>query len=128
MTVRPATHRTANVARWACRILGVLFVATGPIVVFSADTPSRWHTLLHFVTGLVALYAGFRGGAKVFCLVFGGGYLVFGALGLVLGDPAADRMWHVGPLHLMTGDHLFHVVLGAVVLAAGVVTRGRATG
>ncbi|WP_328454032.1 DUF4383 domain-containing protein [Amycolatopsis sp. NBC_00438] len=127
MTVRPATHRTANVARWACRILGVLFVATSPIAVFSGDTASRWHTLLHFVTGLVALYAGFRGGAKLFCLVFGAGYLTFGALGLALGDPAADRGWHVGPLHLMTGDHLFHVVLGTVVLAAGIVTRSRRT-
>lgn len=29
---------------------------------------------------------------------------------------------HVGPLHLMTGDHVFHVVLGSVVLLAGLLS------
>jgi hypothetical protein len=121
-----ATPRSAKTARYLCRILGVLFVATGPMVFFSADAPTRWHTLLHVVTGLIALWAGLRGtpgAARVYCLAFGGGYLLFGALGLLLGDSANEHQWHVGPLRLMTGDHLFHVALGTVVLLAGLVTR-----
>ena len=54
-------------------------------------------------------------------------YLLFGVLGLLLGDPADDRMWHVGPLELMTGDHVFHIVLGAAVLLTGILTRTRVT-
>lgn len=126
MTAPTATHRSAKIARYLCRGLGVVFVATAPMVFLSADTPTRYHTLLHVLTGLVALYIGFRGtpyGARLYCLAFGTGYLLVGALGILLGDPANDRMWHVGPLQLMWGDHLFHVVLGTVVLVAGLVTR-----
>lgn len=126
MTTQPATRRTANIARYLCRILGVIFVATAPMVFLSADAPTRYHTLLHVLTGLIAVYLGFWGtqsGARLYCLIFGGGYAVFGALGILLGNPANDREWHVGPLRLMLGDHIFHVVLGAVFFLAGIVTR-----
>ena len=120
------TTRTANIARYLCRTLGVIFVATAPMVFLSAEASMRYHTALHVLTGLVALYVGFwrtPNAARLYCLLFGGGYLAFGALGILLGDPADDRMWQVGPLQLMLGDHIFHVVLGAVVLLAGIVTR-----
>ena len=60
--------------------------------------------------------------ARIFCVVFGAGYLAFGALGFLLGDPQSDRLWHVGVLHLAQAEHLFHLVLGGVVLAAGLLT------
>ena len=131
MTAQPSIGLPANLARYLCRVLGVIFVATAPFVFLSAEAPMRYHTLLHVVTGLVALGIGFwgtRNAARLYCLLFGAGYLLFGVLGMLLGDPADDRMWHVGPLELMTGDHVFHIVLGAVVLLTGILTRVRAAG
>jgi hypothetical protein len=106
-------------ARWArleCRILGVLFVAAGIVALILGDEANRYHHLLHLGTGLVALYVGFGrppGTARMFCRIFGVAYLVLGVLGLLLGHI------EVGPLHLAFGDHMFHVVLGAVVLTGG---------
>jgi hypothetical protein len=39
-------------------------------------------------------------------------------LGVIAGNAAADRMWHAGPLHLTTADHLFHIVLGSIFLVS----------
>lgn len=117
--------RSAAIARYVCRFLGVVFVVLGPLTFLGGDTAQRYHDLLHFVTGLIALYIGFwrsRSAARLFCLIFGSGYLIFGVLGIALGDVRNDRMWHVGPLHLMLADHIFHVVLGTTVMLAGLVT------
>jgi hypothetical protein len=113
-------------AKTASRILGVVFVVAGLATFVFGDAADTYHNLLHLVSGLVALYFGFASSkvaAKWFCVMFGAGYLAFGVLGLLVGDPAMDRMWHVGPLHLALGDHIFHVVLGTVILAAGVFAR-----
>jgi len=115
-------------ARTVCRILGVIFVAMGLVAFAFGDTADTYHNLLHFVSGLVALYFGFAGSkvaAKRFCVIFGTGYLAFGALGLLLGDPTMDQLWHAGPLHLALGDHIFHVVLGTIILTGGLFTRMR---
>jgi hypothetical protein len=61
--------------------------------------------------------------ARIFCIVFGAGYLA--SLGYILGDPQYDRLWQVGVLHLAKAEHLFHIVLGCVVLAAGLLTVAR---
>jgi hypothetical protein len=106
-----------------CKILGVLFVLIGIMVVVRGAGVDGYHNGLHIVTGVIALYFGFAGStpaAKNFCLVAGVSYLAFGLLGLLLGDPALNRMWHIGPLHLNTGDHIFHVVLGLIFTAPGV--------
>ena len=50
--------------------------------------------------------------------MFGVFYLSLGVLGVIVGNAAVDRMWHVGPLHLTTGDHLFHIVLGSIFLVS----------
>jgi hypothetical protein len=113
-------------AKTVCRILAVIFVVTGLATFIFGDTENAYHNLLHFVTGLVAVYFGFLGSkpaAKRFCVIFGGAYLAFGVLGILLGDPAMDRMWHPGPLHLALGDHIFHIVLGAIILTSGILTR-----
>lgn len=117
-----------RLATWACWVLGVLFVVAGVLTVVFGEPGDQHHNLLHLATGLVAVIAGVsreRVTARIFCVVFGAGYLGFGALGYLLGDPQADRLWHVGVLHLAQAEHLFHIVLGGVVLAAGLLTAVR---
>jgi uncharacterized membrane protein HdeD (DUF308 family) len=118
-------------AKTICKVLGVVFLLVGicgffaPHLLGAHLTPP--HNLVHIVSGVIAIYFGFSGslsGAKGFCLVFGVVYLALGILGLfVFGDPAMDRMWHVGPLELGRIDHLIHVLLGLVFLAGGLLTK-----
>jgi hypothetical protein len=85
------------------------------------------HNLVHLVSAALALYFGFAGsasGARGFCLVFGVVYLALGFLGLfVLGDPAMDRMWKIGPLELARVDHVIHILLGVVFLGGGLFAK-----
>ncbi len=115
----------AKLARIVCQILGVFFFVTG-LGAFAFGEDADWyHNLLHFITGLLALYFGFAGSlsaAKSFCLVFGVGYLVFGILGIAIGDPTMDRLWEVGSIHLSLGDHIFHIVLGTIILAGAILS------
>src|SRR5258705_13784807 len=118
-------------AKTVCKVLGVVFLLVGICGFFAQHllgahlTPP--HNLVHIVSGVIAIYFGFSGslsGAKGFCLVFGVVYLALGILGLfVFGDPAMDRMWHVGPLELGRIDHLIHVLLGLVFLGGGLLTK-----
>ncbi|HCX31423.1 MAG TPA: hypothetical protein DHU55_16895 [Blastocatellia bacterium] len=118
-------------AKTVCKILGVVFLLVGicgffaPHLLGAHLTPA--HNLVHIVTGAIALYFGFAGsvsGAKGFCLIFGIVYLALGILGLfVFGNPAMDRMWHVGPLELAKIDHLIHVLLGLIFLGGGLLTK-----
>lgn len=108
-------------ATLVCRVLGVVFVAVGLVTLVAGEEADRAHNLLHFGTGIVAAYFGFVASmpaARTFCRIFGGGYLAFGILGSLLG-------WHAGPLHLALGDHVFHIVLGGLVLAAGIVAAAK---
>jgi hypothetical protein len=125
------TGAGTTMAKTVCKILGVVFLLVG-IAGFANQgllgahlTPP--HNVVHIVSGVIALYLGFAGslsGAKGFCLVFGLVYLALGFLGLfVLGDPAADRMWHVGPLMLAKVDHFIHILLGIIFLAGGLLTK-----
>jgi hypothetical protein len=116
-------------ARMTCKVFGVLFVAIGLVVLVRGGEDSLYHNLLHLATGSVALAIGFVGSATAaqrFCQLFGGFYLALGALGLLLGDPAASRLWQAGPLSLDVADHVFHIVLGLIFAASGLVS-GRAT-
>lgn len=118
-------------AKTVCKILGVVFLLVG-IAGFAAPhllgahlTPA--HNLVHLASGAIALYLGFAGSmsaARTFCLVFGIVYLALGFLGqFVFGDPAMDRMWHVGPLDLAKVDHFIHILLGVVFLAGGLLSK-----
>jgi hypothetical protein len=42
---------------------------------------------------------------------------------MILGDPVTDRLWQFGPLELDQADHIFHIVLGTVFLACGLLSR-----
>jgi Ca2+/Na+ antiporter len=117
-------------AKTVCKILGVVFLLVGlcgfaaPTLLGAHLTPP--HNLVHIVSGVIALYFGFAGtlsGARGFCLIFGIVYLALGLFGLAMGNPAMDRMWHVGPLALGTADHGIHVLLGVAFLAGGLFTK-----
>jgi Domain of unknown function (DUF4383) len=117
-------------AKTVCKVLGVVFLLVGvcgfaaPTLLGAHLTPP--HNLVHIVSGVIALYFGFAGslsGAKGFCLVFGVVYIGLGILGLVMGDPAMAREWHVGPLLLGIVDHGINIVLGVIFLAGGLFTK-----
>jgi heme/copper-type cytochrome/quinol oxidase subunit 3 len=55
--------------------------------------------------------------AKRFCIASGAFYLTLATLGLTIGNPA-----YLGPMLLHTGDHIFHLVLGSIFLAMGLVS------
>jgi hypothetical protein len=104
------------IAVWTCRVLGVLFTAAGVVTFVAGDSADFAHNTVHLVSGLAALGFGFTRQARNFAVAFGGAYLTLGVIGLMVGE------LHVGPLHLMTGDHVFHMVLGSVVLLAGLLS------
>jgi hypothetical protein len=64
--------------------------------------------------------------AKFFCLVSGIFYLGLGVGGLVLGDSTPMRGWQLGPMHLNFVDDVFHIVLGAGLIAVGLLSKSRA--
>ena len=115
-------------ARTICRIFGVAFVLAGlggfampNLLGFHLTTI---HNLVHLATGAVALYLGFSGSAgavRTFCLVFGAVYLALGVLGFVAPGVVAAVIGHP-PVDAgeLTPDNLFHIVVGAVFLLAGV--------
>jgi uncharacterized protein DUF4383 len=117
-------------AKTVCKIVGIAFLVVG-IAGFAAPNLLGFHlgpahNLVHIVSGAIAIYFGFAGslsGARGFCLIFGVVYLALGFLGIALGDPAMNRMWHVGPLTLAMADHGLHIFLGAVFLAGGLFTK-----
>jgi hypothetical protein len=114
-------------AKLVSKILGVLYVVVGLAGLVLGDDADRYHNLLHFGTGLFALYFGFAAslsGAKSFCLAFGAAYLAFGMLGFAMGNPAMGRMWDLGLMSVSTGDHVHHMVLGTIILAGGIFTKG----
>ena len=114
-------------ARTICRIFGVAFVLAGlggfampHLLGFHLTTI---HNVVHLATGALALYLGFAGSAgavRTICLVFGAVYLALGVLGFVAPGVVATVIGH--PLvdkDELTPDNVFHVVVGAVFLLAG---------
>ena len=118
-------------AKTIATLLGVVFILVG-LVGFAAPGLmgahlDPVHNVIHLVSGAIALYLGLRGSlsaAKMFCLVFGVVYLLLGIVGFFAGTDG-DRMLHVipGVLEFGTVDHVIHVLLGAVFLIGGLMTR-----
>ncbi len=114
-------------ARTICKILGVAFVLAGlggfvmpRLLGFHLTTI---HNLIHLASGAVALYLGFAGSAaavRTFCIAFGGVYLALGVLGFVAPGLVAAVIGHA-PVDSgeLTPDNVFHIVVGAVFLLAG---------
>lgn len=112
-------EHTADSSKVLLRLFGGLFVLMGIMVMASGVHVDKYHNLMHLTWGLLAVGASFLGStfAKRFCLGSGVFYLALAILGLTIGDPSMNRMWHAGPMVLHTGDHIFHLVLGSVFVA-----------
>jgi Domain of unknown function (DUF4383) len=114
------------VAKITSRVIGVLYVLFGAAGFVLGDEADLYHNLLHLATGVVGVYVGFLGslaGARAFCLAFGAGYLAFGVLGFVLGNPSTEYLLDVGLFSVSTPDHVHHLLLGTMLLAGGTLAR-----
>ena len=118
-------------AKTIAMIMGVIFILVGLVGFVSHDFLgthlSTTHNLIHLVSGAVSLYLGLKGSlsaARLFCFVFGAVYLLLGVFGFLLGA-GAERMLTVIPDALMFGtmDHIVHVLIGAIYLIGGALTR-----
>jgi hypothetical protein len=121
-------------------ILGIGFLLVG-IIGFVAPGVlgmhlSAAHNIVHLVTGVVSLYLGLKGSpsaAKTFCVAFGAVYVLLGIAGFVAGGDAAPgvpgphdaRLLKLipGTLEFGTADHIVHILLGALYLVGGLMTR-----
>ncbi len=111
------------------------FVAPGLLGMHLSVT----HDIVHLVSGAASLYFGLKGTmsqARMFCLVFGAVYALLGVLGFVLGDTGTvtagmpgmspdPNLWKVLPdvLELGRMDHIVHILLGAIYLVGGLITK-----
>jgi hypothetical protein len=123
-TFRSSGASIGDSAKMACRIFGGIFVLMGTLVIVTGTHVDKYHNLMHLLWGVLAVTAGFLGStiARRFCIASGGFYLMLAVLGLMMGNPAMNRLWHFGPMMLHTGDHIFHLVLGSVFLTIGLVS------
>lgn len=124
-TIQNYRHRTTkgDGAQMACRFFGGIFVLMSALTL-AGGIGNRYHNLMHLTWGALALGVSFLGlaASKRYCIGSGVFYLTLAMLGLVLGNPAMNRLWNFGPIPLHTGDDIFHLVLGSIFLAAGLVS------
>ena len=122
-------------AKTIAMIMGVVFILVGLVGFvshnFLGTHLSTAHNLIHLISGVVSLYLGLRGtlsAARLFCLIFGGVYLLLGIVGFLLGT-GAERMFALipGTLELGTMDHIVHILFGLVYLVGGFMTRPAVT-
>lgn len=112
-------------AKTVAKLLGVILLLVGILGFTHVLDPlgahlSPAHNLVHIVSGVIALYFGFAGslsGAKGFCTIFGLVYLLLGIIGLAKGN------LNIGPLMLGKVDHGIHLIVGALFLAGGLLTK-----
>ncbi len=106
-------------------LVGLLGWVTNPLVGMGAffDT-NHLHDLVHLAIGvvfiLVALFAEMHAGLAL--KVVGAVYLLIAVLGFVM-VPNGGAL--LGLVQTNTNDHLLHVVLGVVILAAGFMYGGK---
>lgn len=132
-------------AKTISTILGVILLLVGLagffIPNFAGTHLSTAHNLVHLVTGAAALYFGLaatRSAARLFAIIFGIVYLLLGVTGFLLGVGGTitlpqhliaggvnEHMFRLIPgyLELGTMDHVVHLLLGLLFLAAGFLSR-----
>jgi hypothetical protein len=116
------------VATTLCKLLGSIFVVIGLLIIVRGAPVDRYHNLLHLVWGAMALLIGFGAPAvtaKWFVTGSGAAYLILGLCGMLLGNPMMNLEWHIGQMHLHGDDHKFHLVLGTLMLMAGLLSGHR---
>lgn len=125
-TVQSYRNRKHGVesSKMVLRFFGAMFVLMGVVVIASGLHSDRYHNLMHIIWGAIALGASYLSAraAKLFCVGSGLFYVTLAVLGLTLGDAAMGRAWQAGPMLLHTGDHIFHLVLGAIFLGFGLLS------
>jgi Domain of unknown function (DUF4383) len=116
-------HQIA-VSKMLLRSFGAIFVLMGLVVIVSRLHADPYHDLMHMTWGALALRASFLAlrVARMFCIGSGLFYLTLAILGLSIGDPAMGRAWQAGPMLLHTGDHVFHLILGSIILGFGLLS------
>jgi hypothetical protein len=122
-------------------IVGTIFVVVGIAGFVSPGLGgthlSPAHNVIHIVSGALALWFGLRGtlhGARMFSWIFGLGYGLLGVAGMVLGHPGTASMHDMGAdsklltvipnvLELGRNDHVLHIIIGIVFVAAALMAR-----
>lgn len=118
-------------ARTFCKILGVVMLLVG-LVGFASPNLAGFHltpihNIVHLLTAGLALYLGFKGtasAARTFCLAFGAIYLLLAIIGFTAPNVVASI---IGAGHMPTTapDHIYHIVVGAASLIAGLMGAPR---
>jgi hypothetical protein len=121
-------NRKAFMIKKITIIAGLLLSAAGFLGFLAPNfmglSLSSGQSILYLVTGAAALYFGLFGQpapTRMFCILFGSFYAFLGAAGLGLGGPRLTII--PGQLVFETLDHLFHLILGAIVLAVALSGR-----
>jgi hypothetical protein len=129
-------------AKTIATLLGIGFLLVGLLGFIAPDLLgfhlSMAHTVIHLVSGAIALYLGLKGTlaqARLFCIVFGAVYALLGVVGFLLGSQGSPTGGHPGPadarlfkllpgtLELGTTDHIVHILLGVIFLIGGLMTK-----
>lgn len=112
---------TGDSAKMACRLFGGIFVLMGSLILIGHLPTDKYHNFMHLIWGVLAIAASFLGStvSRRFCIGSGVFYLTLAILGLFMGNTAMNHAWHLGPMLLHTGDHIFHLVLGSLFLGIG---------
>ena len=122
-------------------IMGTIFLVVGIAGFVSPDLGgthlSTAHNVIHIVSGALALWFGLKGtvsAARTFSWIFGVVYGLLGVAGMVLGHPGMPALHNMGTdpklltiipnvLELGRNDHILHIVLGLVFIAAALMAR-----
>ena len=122
-------------------IMGTIFVVVGIAGFVSPGLGGTHlnvaHNVIHLVSGALALWFGFKGtfsGARAFSWIFGTVYGLLGVAGMLFGHPGTPMLHNLDSdpklltvipnvLELGRNDHILHIVIGVVFLAAAMVAR-----
>src|SRR5262245_20163148 len=128
-------QRRFVMAKAICKVLGVVFLIVGLLGFVSPNLLgmrlSGIHNIIHLISAALALYFGFAASpsaARAFSLIFGAVYLLLGALGFIAPGPviALLQAYHTpGGLRSPVADNIFHILLGAIFIIAGLARAPR---
>ena len=142
------TETAWSVNRIIALVLGVVFTLIGILGFFTSTENSTGvravlgifdvdtlHSILNLIIGLLGIAAAFTGQSRLYNQVFGIILLLFGLLGLIpalyfpSGSFGKDSGLFLGLMHDNAGDHILHLIAGAMGLYAGYIYErtGRGT-
>src|SRR5688500_2075319 len=122
-------------------IMGTIFLVVGLAGFVSPGLGgthlSTAHNVIHIVSGALALWFGLKGtlsSARMFSWVFGVVYGLLGVAGMMFGHPGVPALHNLGTdpklltvipnvLELGRNDHILHIVIGIVFIAAALMAR-----